>query len=48
MKGKKLNSTVGTILVLFACLVAAFFLWLYFNIDGDSSKVASIAEFRGL
>ena len=47
MKGMKLNPTVRTVLTFLSCLVAAFFIWLYFNIDGETAE-AAIAVFRGL
>lgn len=47
MKGNKLSSTFKTVISFLACLLAAFFIWLYFNIDGEIASEA-LAVFRGL
>ena len=47
MKGNKLGNTLKTVFTFLACLIAAFFIWLYFNMDGESAAEA-LSVFRGL
>ena len=46
MKAFKFGSTLRTVFSILACLAAAFFVWLYFNIDGDAASALTV--FRGL
>ena len=47
MKGKRLNPQISSILIFLACFVAAFVIWLYFNIYGGEAQ-AALTAFRGL